>query len=101
MEELQEYKVKINRSALADLDELFDYITAEYSKESALEIRQRIKDAIRSLCHLPKRHRTFFMDFRCLTVGKYLILYVVKGQTVTVKAVFHSSMDIISHLNDR
>ena len=101
MAELQEYKVRISRTALADLDKIFDYISVNYSKETAQEIRQRIKDAIRSLSRLPMRQRVFFLDFRRLIVGRYCVLYVVNEQTVTVKGVFHSSMDIVSRLRDR
>lgn len=101
MTKLQEYEVKINRTALADLDDLYEYVSAGYSKETAQEIRQRIKDAIRSLRELPKRQRIFFLNLRRLIVGKYYIFYEVNAHTVTVRAILHSSMDVVSHLKGR
>ena len=100
MTKIKEYEIRVTAEAETDLNGIYAYLSS-YSTDSAKVICQKIEAKMFSLANLPKRHRTFYKNLRRLSVGDYQIVYIVDKNTVFIKGVFHSAMDIISHLKDR
>ena len=101
MTKLKEYEVTITEEAEADLRDIYDYIFAAFSRETADRIRRRLESEMLSLGKLPKRQRTFYRRFRRLLVGSSQMIYVVEDNEVIIKGIFHISMDIVSRLRER
>jgi toxin ParE1/3/4 len=84
-------KLRYERSALADLDEIFRYIAAD-NPEAAYSFVDRVEEATKLLATLPfigqkARHPRF----RYFPVEKYLIIYEVKKDEVIIQYIRHGA----------
>jgi toxin ParE1/3/4 len=84
-------KLRYERGALADLDEIFAYIAAD-NREAAGRLVTRIEHAaarIAASAHIGGATRK--PGFLRFPVGKYLIVYEVRNDEVVVQYVRHSA----------
>lgn len=86
-------KVRYSRRALADLEEIADYIRAR-SPKSALSVERRIRRDIDLLASFPRLGRpTDDPEVRVLPVVKYpyLVYYEITGQVIVVHHIRHGA----------
>jgi plasmid stabilization system protein ParE len=101
------YEVEITNEALADMEELYNYIATELlSPENAMEQYNRIADRILTLDTLPERHGVMDIEpghsrgTRVMPVDNYSVFYVVKEKKVYVTDILYSASDIIARLKN-
>jgi toxin ParE1/3/4 len=84
-------KLRFERGALADLDEIFAYIAAD-SREAAGRLVARIERVVARIAASPliggTTGKSSFLRF---PVGKYLIVYEIVSDEVVVLYVRHSA----------
>ena len=94
-----EFRVEIDPAAEADIEEVFDWI-AQHSLERAEVWQSGLFKAIEGLKRLPRRcsrapeREAYGGEVRQLLYGKraaYRVLFNVRGETVRVVAVLHTS----------
>jgi toxin ParE1/3/4 len=84
-------KLRYERGALADLDEIFAYIAAD-NREAAAGLVDRIENAARQLAASPYLgEATRKSGFRRFLVGNYLIVYEVGKDEVIIHYVRHGA----------
>ena len=84
-------KLRYERGALADLDEIFSYVAAD-SRTAAGRLVARIEDAARRIAATPYiGEATRNRRFRRLPVGNYLIVYEVGTDEVVIHYVRHGA----------
>ncbi|MFI5263710.1 MAG: type II toxin-antitoxin system RelE/ParE family toxin [Candidatus Kapaibacterium sp.] len=90
-------KVRWSRSALVDLQNLFEYIT-ESSPLNAFRLADRIRKASESLNSFPERGRIIpeFEDptLREIFISQYRLMYQVLQKEIIITAVIHMSRDL-------
>jgi len=92
------YKVKIYPAAEQDLIEIIDYLNT-LSPDSALRIYDAITEEIAGLSQMPERcprPRDLALSakgYRYLIVEKYLVFYVVAGDTVQIRRILYGRRD--------
>lgn len=98
---MKEYKVEITEEALADMEQLYNYIAyVLLSPENAMGQYDRIADAIGKLHTMPERFRIMDLEpehsrgLRRMMVDNYSIFYVVKEDRVVVTNVLYTPSDI-------
>jgi len=99
------YNVSITEKALADMDDIYNYIAdVLIAPEAAASQYNRIADAILSLDFMPMRIQLMNSEpertkgLRALIVDKYSVIFTVRGDDVYVVRVFYSAMDISARL---
>jgi toxin ParE1/3/4 len=84
-------KLRYERGALADLDEIFACVAAD-SREAAGRLVARIEEVARRIAASPHiggtTRKPRFLSF---PVGKYLIVYEIVNDEVVVLYVWHSA----------
>ena len=84
-------KLRYERGALADLDEIFAYIAAD-NREAAGRLVTRIEHAAARIAASPRiggaTRKPGFLRF---PVGKYLIVYEIRNDEVVVHYVRHAA----------
>ena len=84
-------KLRYERGALADLDEIFSYVAAD-SRTAAGRLVARIEDAERRIAATPYiGEATRNPRFRRLPVGNYLIVYEVGTDEVVIHYARHGA----------
>jgi toxin ParE1/3/4 len=84
-------KLRYERGALADLDEIFSYVAAD-SRTAAGRLVARIEDAARRIAATPYiGEATRNPRFRRLPIGNYLIVYEVGTDEVVIHYVRHGA----------
>jgi toxin ParE1/3/4 len=84
-------KVRFNRGALRDLEEIFDYIAADNPRAAAALVA-RIEDAAALIGHIPEIGVTTSRpQFRRFPVGNYLIVYEIMPDEVLIQYVRHGA----------
>ncbi|MGA3308305.1 MAG: type II toxin-antitoxin system RelE/ParE family toxin [Xanthobacteraceae bacterium] len=84
-------KLRYERGALADLDEIFAYIAAD-NPEAAARLVDRIEDVARRIAASPYMgEATRKSEFRRFPVGNYLIVYEVGKDEVIIHYVRHGA----------
>jgi addiction module RelE/StbE family toxin len=84
-------KVRFNRGALHDLEEIFDFISADNSLAAASLI-ERIERAAALIGHVPEIGvKTSRPQFRKFPVGNYLIVYEITPDEVVIQYVRHGA----------
>ena len=84
-------KLRFERGALADLDEIFAYI-AKNNPEAAAKLVARIENAAARIAETPYMgEATRKPRFRRFPVGNYLIVYEVAQDEVVTHYVRHSA----------
>jgi toxin ParE1/3/4 len=84
-------KLRYERGALADLDEIFAYIAAD-NREAAARLVARIEEVAAKIAASPYMgEATRKSRFRRFPVGSYLIVYEVAADEVIVHYVRHGA----------
>lgn len=104
---MKQYPVKISRTALGDMEEIYNYIAIHLQEpETAMRQYDRIAEAIQSLDMLPERCSLLDCEpersqgLRRLLVDHYSVFYVVGADTVSVARVLYSGADIVYRLRN-
>ena len=104
---MKQYRVKITRKALTDMEAIYDYIASNLqSPDTAMRQYDRIAAAIESLGTFSERCKLFDSEpehsqgMRQLLVDNYSAVYVVGEAEVTVLRVLYSSSDISPRLHE-
>lgn len=102
---MKQYKVQITDKALADMEEIYDYITEKLqSPENAIEQYNRIAEAIEGLCIFPERVRIMESEpeqeigLRQFPTDNFSVFYVIQEDRVIVTRVLYSASDISRRL---
>lgn len=105
---MERYVVKITDDALADMEELYGYISQKLlAPETALRLYNRIADAILTLDTYPERFGLFesepehSLGIHRMVVDNYLVCYVIDPGVVTVTDVLYGATDVHRKLNKR
>ncbi len=98
---MKQYKVQITDKALADMEEIYNYIAIQLqAPENALGQYNRIAKAIEGLNMFPERIRLMesaqerAMGLKQLAVDNYSVFYVIEDERVIVMRVLYSASDI-------
>ncbi len=104
---MKKYKVQITDKALADMEEIYNYIAIQLqAPENAMGQYNRIAKAIENLNMFPERARIMeseqerTMAIRQLVVDNYSVFYVIEDERAIVMRVLYSASDIGTRLND-
>ncbi len=104
---MRQYKVQITDKALADMEEIYNYIAIQLrAPENAMGQYNRIAKAIEELNVFPERVRLMeskqerAMGLRQLVVDNYSVFYVIEDERVVVMRVLYSTSDIGVRLKD-
>ena len=104
---MKQYKVQITDNALADMEEIYNYIAIQLqAPENAMGQYNRIAKAIEELNMFPEKFRIVesekerTMGIRQLVVDNYSVFYVIENERVIVMRVLYSASDIGARLND-
>ena len=102
---MKQYKVEITKSALQDMEDIYNYIAEELlAPENAMGQYNRIADAILSLDNFPEKFRVLESEpekdkeIRRMVVDNYSVFYVIKENRVIVTDVLYSASDIEARL---
>ncbi len=102
---MKQYKVEITKSALQDMEDIYNYIAEELlAPENAMGQYNRIADAILSLDTFPEKFRLLesepekAKEIRRMVVDNYSVFYVIKENRVIVTDVLYSASDIEARL---
>ena len=88
--------IKYLKSAESDLVGIFNYIKKD-NPDSATALYNRINQCISLLREnphmgkVPNDKRLEQRNYRILIVDFYLVFYVIKGNTITIKRIIHSA----------
>lgn len=88
------YKVKIYKTAKQDLREIVDYLNT-LSPQGAIKYYDLIVEKIGSLAEMPERcpllrdTQLRLRGYRMLIVEKYMVFFVVKGDTVQIRRILY------------
>jgi toxin ParE1/3/4 len=84
-------KLRYERGALADLNEIFAYI-AEHNREAAAHLVARVEKVAAQIAETPYLgEATRKSRFRRFPVGNYLIVYEVRQDEVVIHYVRHGA----------
>lgn len=104
---MKHYVVQITDKALADMEEVYEYIAVQLqAPENAMGQYNRIADAIQKLDTFPERVRVMesepehTMGLRQMPVDNYSVFYVIKEERVIVTRVLYSASDISRRLRE-
>lgn len=104
---MKQYKVQITDKALADMEEIYNYIAIQLqAPENAIGQYNRIAKAIEALNIFPQKARLMesererIIGLRQLVVDNYSVFYVVENERVIVMRVLYSASDIGIRLKD-
>ena len=98
---MKQYVVRITDSALADMEEIYNYIAIQLqAPENAMGQYNRIAETIEGLNVFPERVKLVeseperIMGLRQLVIDNYSVFYVIEDMDVIVTRVLYSAMDI-------
>ena len=102
---MKQYVVRITYSALADMEEIYNYIAIQLqAPENAMGQYNRIAETIEGLNVFPERVKLVeseperIMGLRQLVIDNYSVFYVIEDMDVIVTRVLYSAMDISRRL---
>ncbi len=102
---MKQYKVQITDKALADMEEIYNYIAIQLqAPENAMRQYNRIADTIEGLTVFPERIRLMESEpertvgLRQLVVDNYLVFYIIENRKVIVTRVLYSASNINKRL---
>ncbi len=90
------FEIRYLKTAENDLESIFDYIMKD-SPRAAASILEKFDKSISGLAQnpklgvIPKDVRLKRLGYRMLIIGRYLVFYVVKGNTVQIRRVIHGA----------
>lgn len=86
---MKQYKVQITDRALADMEEIYNYIAIQLrAPENAIGQYNRIANAIEELNMFPEKVR----------LNNYSVFYVIENERVIIMRVLYSASDIETRL---
>lgn len=104
---MKQYKVQITDKALADMEEIYNYIAIQLqAPENAIGQYNRIAKAIEALNMFPEKIRLMEsererqMGLRQLVVDNYSAFYTIENEKVIVMRVLYSASDVEERLKD-
>ena len=104
---MKQYKVQITDKALADMEEIYNYIAIQLqAPENAIEQYNRIAKAIEELKMFPEKVRLMeseqerAMGLSQLVVDNYSVFHVIENESAIVMRVLYSASDIGERLKD-
>lgn len=104
---MKQYKVQITDKALADMEEIYNYIAIQLqAPENAIGQYNRIAKAIEALNMFPKKVRLMesekerAMGLRQLVVDNYSVFFVIRNERVIVMRILYSASHIGIRLED-
>lgn len=102
---MKQYVVRITDRALADMEEIYNYIAIQLqAPENAMGQYNRIAEAIEGLNVFPERVKLVeseperIMGLRQLVIDNYSVFYVIEDTDVIVTRVLYTAMDISRRL---
>lgn len=102
---MEQYKVKITKEALQDMEDIYNYIALELlSPENAMGQYNRIANEILTLDTFPQRYRIMEsepekqMELMRMLVDNYSVFYTIRGDKVIVTDVLYTASDIEARL---
>lgn len=102
---MKQYVVRITDRALADMEEIYNYIAIQLqAPENAMGQYNRIAEAIEGLNVFPERVKLVeseperIMGLRQLVIDNYSVFYVIEDMDVIVTRVLYGAMNISSRL---
>lgn len=102
---MKQYKVRITDKALADMEEIHNYIAIQLqAPENAMAQYNRIAKAIEDLNMFPEKLRLMeseperTMGLRQLVIDNYSTFFVIEDLEVIVTRVLYNGMDISRRL---
>ena len=90
------FEIRYLSTAENDLDEIFDYIMMD-NPSAAVSMLEKFNHSISQLAFNPelgvvsKDDRLKKMGYRILIIGKYLVFYVLKANTVQIRRIIHGA----------
>lgn len=104
---MREYSVQITDKALADMEEIYNYIAVQLqAPEYAMGQYNRIADKIVGLSAFPERVKIMdsepehSMGLRQLVIDNYSAFYYIDGDKVIVTRLLYSASDISKRLSE-
>ena len=104
---MKQYKVQITDKALADMEEIYNYIAIQLqAPENAIGQYNRIAKAIEELKMFPEKVRLMeseqerAMGLSQLVVDNYSVFHVIENESAIVMRVLYSASDIGERLKD-
>ncbi len=104
---MKQYKVQITDKALADMEEIYNYIAIQLqAPENAIVQYNRIAKAIEELKMFPEKVRLMeseqerAMGLSQLVVDNYSVFHVIENESAIVMRVLYSASDIGERLKD-
>lgn len=105
---MKQYKVQITERALADMEEIYNYIANQLqAPEAAMGQYNRIAEVIETLDIFPERVKLMeteeerVLGLRQIPVDKFFIFFHIREDQVIVTNVLYSASDIAKRLSDR
>jgi toxin ParE1/3/4 len=83
-------KVRYNSQAAHDIDEILSYLAKQNPAAAARQL-SRFEAAIRRISHHPYIGISVRKELRRIVVGKYLIIYRVGAEMITIEYIRHSA----------
>ena len=90
------YQIRYLRTAEGDLTDIFEY-TRQDNPSAAVKQLEKFDQSISKLSRnpylgvVPKNDRLKRLGYRMLVIGKYLVFYVVKTNTIQIRRVIHGA----------
>ncbi len=85
-----------------DLEEIADYI-AQDSPRQAVRVLRLLHERMREIARQPQLYRLrpeLGSEARIASMGNYIILFRIRGQTVRIERVLHGGRDLLSALTE-
>lgn len=101
---MDRYEVKIFTHAKQDLKDIIDYLNT-LAPEVAIRYYDLLIEKIGSLAEMPERCplvRDVILrakGYRCLIVESYLVLFVIKGDTVQIRRIIYGKRNYEGLIN--
>ncbi len=90
------FQIRYLSTAENDLDDIFNYIMRD-NPSAAVSLLEKFDQSISQLATnpeigvIPKDARLKKLGYRILIIGKYLVFYVVKTNTVQIRRIIHGA----------
>jgi addiction module RelE/StbE family toxin len=90
------FEIRYLSTAENDLDDIFDYIMKD-NPSATVSLLEKFDDSISQLAVnpgigvIPKDDRLKKLGYRILIIGRYLVFYVVKANTVQIRRIIHGT----------
>lgn len=104
---MRRYKVQITDRALADMEEIYNYIAKQLlTPETAMEQYNRIAESIEKLDMFPERVKLMetkegrVMGLRQMPVDNFSVFFHIREDRVIVTNVLYSASDLAKRLSE-